>query len=869
MPNTDQPDYDVIVVGAGFAGIYAIHKFRDQLGLRVHAYDVAADVGGTWYWNRYPGARVDIESVHYSYSFSDELQQEWHWTERYPAQAEILRYLQHVADRFDVRRDISFNTRIVSVTWDEQADLWRVVTDDGRTATARYFVSGAGTLSVPKKPDFPGIETFAGQALLTGNWTEDVDLAGKRIGVIGTGSTGIQVIQDVAKYAGDLTVFQRTPNYITPVGNYPTDPAEEADEKARYAEIREAARNHFLGVPYDEVQPSAKAATPEEREAIFNDRWDRGGLRFFIDSFGDLLVDAESNELAAEFIRAKIREKVTDPEKAAVLTPTDYPYGTKRPPLEIDYYEAFNRDDVHIVDVKANPIDSVVPEGVRLADGTVHPLDVLILATGFDVLTGPLLALNITGRRGLRLADAWAEGPRTYLGLTVHDFPNLFTVTGPQSPSVLYNAPLGIEDHIDYIGRIIGRMREHGHTVVDPTLQAQEQWVTETDAIGAMTLVPETPSSYYMGANIPGKPRKILPYGGGAPRYRAISDNIEQNGYRGFRFAATSGGLDSAGSAPALDPSVAFLVEALKQQGYAGFRDAGVDGTRAVVESFADLQAPKKEVAEISDHAYGPDPAHRLRIYRPEPGATGLPVVVYVHGGGFVGGSLDVADEVARDLAVRTGAVVVSATYRRAPEHRFPAAHDDVYAALRWTAGTIAEHGGDPARIALAGDSAGGNLAAGAALRAVQDAVPLSALLLIYPLVNAAIATPSRERFATGYLIELDDLAWCGEQYVSGADDLADPRLALDTADLAGLPPTFVITNELDTLRDEAELLGKLLTKAGVDATVRRFDGLAHGVYWTSLAVSRSVEQRAAAAEFLVAHLAPARPSAAGAASPV
>ncbi|MCQ0020903.1 alpha/beta hydrolase fold domain-containing protein [Actinomadura madurae] len=869
MPNTDQPDYDVIVVGAGFAGIYAIHKFRDQLGLRVHAYDVAADVGGTWYWNRYPGARVDIESVHYSYSFSDELQQEWHWTERYPAQAEILRYLQHVADRFDVRRDISFNTRIVSVTWDEQADLWRVVTDDGRTATARYFVSGAGTLSVPKKPDFPGIETFAGQALLTGNWTEDVDLAGERIGVIGTGSTGIQVIQDVAKYAGDLTVFQRTPNYITPVGNYPTDPAEEADEKARYAEIREAARNHFLGVPYDEVQPSAKAATPEEREAIFNDRWDRGGLRFFIDSFGDLLVDAESNELAAEFIRAKIREKVTDPEKAAVLTPADYPYGTKRPPLEIDYYEAFNRDNVHIVDVKANPIDSVVPEGVRLADGTVHPLDVLILATGFDVLTGPLLALNITGRRGLRLADAWAEGPRTYLGLTVHDFPNLFTVTGPQSPSVLYNAPLGIEDHIDYISRIIGHMREHGHTVVEPTLQAQEQWVTETDAIGAMTLVPETPSSYYMGANIPGKPRKILPYGGGAPRYRAISDNIERNGYRGFRFAATSGGLDSARQRararsvrgiPCGGPRTAGLRRIPRRRRRRHASGGGVlrrspgaeEGGRRDLRPrlWSRSRAP---AADLPPGAGGDGPSRgrlrprrRLRRRRPRRRGRGGPRPRRPHR----------CRRRVGDLPARAGTPLPRRARRR----------------LRGTAldgGTIAEHGGDPARIALAGDSAGGNLAAGAALRAVQDAVPLSALLLIYPLVNAAIATPSRERFATGYLIELDDLAWCGEQYVSGADDLADPRLALDTADLAGLPPTFIITNELDTLRDEAELLGKLLTKAGVDATVRRFDGLAHGVYWTSLAVSRSVEQRAAAAEFLVAHLAPGRPSPAGAASPV
>ncbi|WP_082563777.1 MULTISPECIES: flavin-containing monooxygenase [unclassified Nocardioides] len=852
---TQDQTHDVIVVGAGFAGIYAIHKFRDQMGLDVHAFDAASDVGGTWYWNRYPGARVDIESVHYSYSFDEQLQQEWHWSERYPAQPEILEYLNHVADRFDVRRDVTFDTRVTSVTWDDDASLWRVTTDDNREHTARFFVSGGGTLSVPKTPDFPGIETFAGRTLLTGNWREDVDLSGQRVGIIGTGSSGIQAISEIAKVADSLTVLQRTPNFATPIGNYATDPAEEATEKASYAELRAASRNHFLGVPYSDVRPSALAVSAEERRAIFDDRWDRGGFRLFIDSFADVLLDQDANDTAADYIRSRIRERVTDPTTADLLSPTTYPYGTKRPPLETDYYEAFNRDSVSLVDVAANPIAAVVPEGVRLADGSVHEFDVLILATGFDACTGPLLAMDITGRHGVRLADEWADGPQTYLGVTVHGFPNLFMVTGPQSPSVLYNMPLAIEDHIDLIGDTISYMAQHGHHVIDASEQAQDQWVAETTAISEMTLLPKSASSWYMGANIPGKPRRVLVYLGGAPRYRAICENVQAHDYRGFRFAETSRQLDGAGCSRALDPSVMFVVQALKDQQFTGFRAVGVEGTRAVVESFVEMQAPKKEVARVVEASYGEHADQRVRIYTPESDGHEKPVLVYLHGGGFVGGSLDVADEPARDLAVRTGAMVVSATYRRAPEHRFPAAHDDAYAALLWTAENIASHGGDARRIALAGDSAGGTLAAAAALRAAKDGPELSGLVLVYPLVNASIETASRQEFATDHIIGLDDLAWFGEQYVGSPDDLADPRLALDTADLSGLPPTLVITNECDTLRDEAELLAAKIAESGVDTRVVRFDGLAHGVFWMSLAVARCNDQRAAAADFLVRQL--------------
>lgn len=536
--STVLPDHDAIIVGAGFAGIYAVHKLRDQLGLDVQGFEAASGVGGTWYWNRYPGARVDIESVHYSYSFSEELQQEWHWTERFAAQPEILRYLNHVADRFDVRRSFAFDTRVTSVVWDDDNQLWVVTTDDGTVHRSRYFISAAGTLSVPKQLDFPGIENFEGQVLLTGNWQDDVDLSGRRVGVIGTGSSGIQVVSEVSKVAGKLVVFQRTPNYATPVGNAPTDPAEEAADKARYRELRDASRNHFVGVPYQDAQPSAMAVSAEERRSVFDDRWDRGGFRLVFDSFQDLLFNQESNDAAAEYIRERIRERVTDPATAELLCPTGYPYGSKRPPLETNYYEAFNRDNVHLVDVSGNSIAEITATGVRLTDGTEHELDTLILATGFDAFTGPLMAMNITGLAGRPLSDAWAEGPQTFLGIAVSGFPNLFLITGPQSPSVLYNMPLAIEDHVDFTANAIQHMREHGHTTMEATQAAQDDWVAQTDQAAEYTVVPKSGSSWYMGANVPGKPRKVLVYLGGAPAYRAICAQVENSGYAGFTFTS-------------------------------------------------------------------------------------------------------------------------------------------------------------------------------------------------------------------------------------------------------------------------------------------------------------------------------------------
>ena len=531
--STAVTDYDAIVIGAGFAGLYALHKLRDQLGLSVRVYEAGSDVGGTWYWNRYPGARCDIESVHYSYSFSEDLQQDWEWSERFAGQPEILRYLNHVADRFDLRTDIVFDTRVNSMVWDDDVRLWRVGTELGDTVTARYVISGAGNLSVPKTPEFDGVESFRGQVYLTGNWLdENVDFTGQRVAIIGTGSSGIQAISEIAKTAGHLTVFQRTPNYASPIVNGPADPDVVSAVKANYAQVREASRNHFLGVPYTQVQPSALAVSAEERRRTFDERWNAGGFQLFIDSYQDILFDKKANDTIAEYIRERIQERVNDPAVADLLAPKGYPYGTKRPPLETNYYEVFNQDNVTLVDIKSAPIESITETGVRTASAE-YEFDVIVLATGFDAMTGPLMKLGIVGRDGLKLSDKWAYGPRTYLGLSVSGFPNLFLITGPQSPSVLYNMPLAIEDHVDFVADAITYMRDRGLDVIEATLESEDKWVADALEISSQTLLPGT-DSWYMGANIPDKPRICMLYLGGAPAYRATCDDVVANGYAGF-----------------------------------------------------------------------------------------------------------------------------------------------------------------------------------------------------------------------------------------------------------------------------------------------------------------------------------------------
>jgi cyclohexanone monooxygenase len=553
----DSPVFDVVVVGAGFAGLYALHKLRDQLGLSVRAYEAGGEVGGTWYWNRYPGARCDIESYNYSYSFSDELQQEWDWSERFAGQPEIRRYLNHVADKFDLRRDIRFNSRVVSAHYREDRPEWEVETDRGDRARARFLVAGTGNLSAPKLQDFDGLDRYSGQVYRTSNWPEQsVDFTGQRVAVIGTGASGIQAIPVIAQQAAHLTVFQRTPNYATPLGNGPTDPEFQSYIKANYDTIRARSRAHMTGQPYERAQPSALNADPDDRRKIYEKRWAEGGFRLLADSYADLLFDEAANETAAEFIREKIREQVDNPDVAELLVPDTYPYGTKRPPLETNYYRTFNRDNVTLVDLRSTPPLRIGPTGIQTGTA-LHECTSIVLATGFDAMSGPLLRMGIHGRDGLSLGTSWEQGPRTNLGLMVDGFPNLFMITGPQSPSVLYNMPLAIEDHVNWITNCISYLRERRITTIEPTTASVDGWVQHTREVADATLMPTTPS-WYSGDNIPGKPRTFMVYLGGAPQYRQICDNVAANGYEGFLLGATAHPRTGHFTAPAQAGPPAF-----------------------------------------------------------------------------------------------------------------------------------------------------------------------------------------------------------------------------------------------------------------------------------------------------------------------
>ncbi len=531
-------EFDAIIVGAGFSGLYLLHRLRNDLGLSVRVYEAGSDVGGTWYWNRYPGARCDSESIYYSFSdhLSQELLQEWTWSERYATQPEILQYLQHVAAKLDLRRDIQFNTRVTAAVYDEATSRWEISTEDGGRATARFLITAVGCLSVANTPEFQGRETFQGKWYHTGHWPhEGVDFTGQRVAVIGTGATGVQVIPEVATQAAHVYAFQRTANYDIPGWNRPLDPEYVRETKANYKEIWQKARESMLGLPYEVPDRSALDVTPEERQRIYEDGWAKGGFRIGAETFNDLLTNEESNETAAAFIRSKIREIVRNPEVAELLAPNDHPFFTKRPPLEHGYYEVFNRENVTLVDVRRSPIQEITPKGVRTRDAE-YEVDAIVFATGFDAMTGALFNMGIRGRGGVALKEKWAAGPRTYLGIATRDFPNMFMITGPQSPSVLSNMPVSIEQHADWIADCLKYMREHDLDEVEPLSEAEEDWVVHHNEVAAATLLLKA-NSWWVGANIPGKPRALYPYVGGVGNYRQICDDVAAKGYEGFAMA--------------------------------------------------------------------------------------------------------------------------------------------------------------------------------------------------------------------------------------------------------------------------------------------------------------------------------------------
>ena len=524
-------ELEVLVIGAGFSGLYALHRLR-ELGLSVHLVEAEDEVGGVWYRNRYPGARCDIESVDYCYSFSPEIVQEWSWTERYPAQPEILRYLQFVADKLELRSGISFETRVASATWDDQACTWSVGTDRGDEVTARHLIMAIGQLSVPQLPDIEGIGGFAGQLVHTGAWpAEGVELSGKRVGVLGTGSSGVQAIPQIARSAGHTYVLQRTAHYAIPARNRPLEPEFVADLKSRFEEYREQARHHPGGTHRVLGEDSALDVDPAALEETFQRHWDNGGPDILA-SFRDIRTDEAAAETAGAFVRDRIRDLVDDPEVAEALCPKGYPFGSKRLVLEIDYYTTFNRDDVTLVDVHADPIVRVEGNRVVTRDRTID-LDVLVLATGYDALTGALFDIDIRGVGGELLRDAWVDGPQTFLGIGSHGFPNLYVVAGAGSPSVLSNVVVSIEQHVEWITDFIQWQRDRGLVRAEVELDPQRKWVDEVHEIASRTLFMKG-NSWYVGANVPGKPRLFTLYLGGVGHYRDICDQVAADGYAGF-----------------------------------------------------------------------------------------------------------------------------------------------------------------------------------------------------------------------------------------------------------------------------------------------------------------------------------------------
>ncbi|QQS23801.1 MAG: alpha/beta hydrolase fold domain-containing protein [Actinomycetota bacterium] len=813
-----QPDVDVVIAGAGFAGLYLLHRLR-ELGFTAKVFEAADDVGGTWYWNRYPGARCDIPTTDYTYSFDPALETEWTWSEKYATQPEILRYLDFVATKYDLRRDISFATRVDAARWDDDAALWRLRVSNGTDVTCRYYVMATGCLSLPKEPDIEGVGTFAGELYHTSRWPhEGVDFTGKRVGVVGTGSSGIQSIPLIAAEAAELTVFQRTPNFSFPAHNGAIAPSRRAALAADPAAYREAAKWSRGGIPGEPPQLATFSVSPEERQARYEAAWEAGELFEMLGVFNDVLVNQAANDELASFLRSKIRSIVADPETAEALCPVDHAFGTKRPCLDTGYFATFNLPHVRLVDLRKHPIRAVTPTGIDTVDESFE-LDALVLATGFDAMTGAIVAVDISGRDGVSLKEKWAQGPTTYLGLTTTGFPNMFMITGPGSPSVLSNMAVSIEQHVDWVADCLADMRTSGFDTIEPTPEAESGWVHHVNDCADITLYP-TANSWYMGANVPGKPRVFLPYVGGVDGYRGACDEVVSRGYLGFALSGPGGEQCNDGIVRRLQPDVAMVLEMMAALGLPTMETMTPADARAFSEAMAAERPPGPDVGETVDGVLPGAGGEQLayRLYRPAtPGPH--PIVVYFHGGGWLIGSEVSDDPLCRDLCVRSGLIVVSVNYRHAPETRFPGAADDALAAVRWVADHAAQLGGAPGRLAVAGYSAGANLAAVVCQLARDEGGPdIAGQVLLNPVTDCDFSRSSYLENGDDYILTTVLMRWFWDNYADPADR-TDPKASpLRATDLRGLPPALVVTAEFDLLRDEGAAYAEALAAAGVAA---------------------------------------------------
>jgi cation diffusion facilitator CzcD-associated flavoprotein CzcO/acetyl esterase/lipase len=815
--SADGDTFDAVVVGAGFAGLYLLHRLR-KAGFSCLVLEEGGDVGGTWYWNRYPGARCDIQSIDYSYTFDPELETTWQWSEKHATQPEILRYLAHVADRYDLRRDIRFNQKVVAATWDERAERWRVSTDRGLTVPCRFYLMATGGLSVPKPPEIDGVKDFRGEILFTSRWPQhDVALEGKRIAVIGTGSSGIQVIPKLAEKAAELIVFQRTPNYSLPARNGPPLP-----ERLRLLEsdrvgYREQARWSAAGVPLPHPTVFSWQLSDAQRRERFDQAWERGDLIYFATQlWADQGFDLDGNTLVADLIREKIRSVVKDPQTAADLTPNDHPFAAKRPCMDSGYHATFNRPNVKLVNLRREPIASITASGIR-TDQRSFDLDTIVFATGFDALTGAITAVHpIMGRAGRSINDVWAHGPQSYLGLLVAGFPNFFMLTGPGSPLALSNAAVSIEQHIEWTVDRLVAMRAVGFTTIEATDTAQRGWARHMADCSMMTLH-RLANTWYTGANVPGKPQGVMAYCGGVGAYRGICDEIVSRGMLGFKLTGPGRAAQcNDGEIVRLQPDVRLVLDALARMNLPALESLGAEGARALASELNQGRPAGRPVGEVVDGTLpGIDGPLRYRLYRPAaPGRH--PIVVYFHGGGWVLGDAQSDDPFCRDLCRRSGMIIVSVDYRHAPEHRFPCAAEDGYAATRWIAEHAARLGGDAGPVLVAGWSAGATIAAVTCQLARDRGGPkIAGQLLVCPATDGRLDSASLRENATGHLLTRSMLHWFWDLYCSPADR-DDPRASPLRGQLSGLPPACVVTCEFDPLRDEGDAYAQGLAAAGV-----------------------------------------------------
>ena len=810
-----QSDVDVVVVGAGFAGMYLLHELR-KTGFSHRLLEAGDDVGGTWYWNRYPGARCDIATTDYQYTWDPELNEQWQWSEKHAAQPEILRYAQFIAKKHDLYSGIEFNTRVDGAQWNEVAKRWSIHTSTGETITCQHYVMATGCLSVPKEPDIAGTEKFTGNVYVTGRWPhEGVDFTGQRVAVIGTGSSGIQSIPHIADQAKELVIFQRTPNFSMPAFNGPAPQDRIERLTADRVAYQHEARYSGTGVPLEDPTVSALSVTQEEAFAMLEEAWQKGELLSLGNTFMDSAINRKANDVVAEFMRMKVRSVVKDPEVAELLSPYKHGYGTKRPCMDTGYFETFNKPHVRLVDLNTSPIRSITETGIDFGKESME-FDAIVYATGFDAMTGAIVSANITGKNGVTLKNKWEHGPLTYLGLTSVGFPNLYMITGPGSPSVFSNMMVSIEQHVDWIRDTLVHMREQGFDTIEPTPLAEEGWRVHCTDCADITIFQDA-NSWYMGANVAGKPRVLFPYIGGVGRYRLACEEVVNKGFLGFELAGSTKTQRNDGLVREVQPDVDMVLDLIATLNLPAMETMTPTEARAFAEASSAIRPEGPEVGEIADGVL-PGAAGDLeyRLYRPAtPGPH--PIAVYFHGGGWVFGSHTSDDPLCRDLCAQSNTLIVSVNYRHAPEAPFPAAAEDGFAAVKWVHANAAALGGIAEQIAVAGWSAGGNVAAVTAQMSRDTGGPqLSGQLLLCPVTDGSQQHGSHIENGERFILTKSLMEWFWNHYATPEQRKNPQASPLLAASLAGLPPTMLVTCQFDPLRDEGNAYARALMQAGV-----------------------------------------------------